>query len=127
MTCSTRGNAGTTTTTTVIHRPANSSRMPGITRATSITRRRGGPTNRQQLLAVLAITLLVGSLFTLILLALHRSRECAKETRKFLLLYFILFTYSISIKVKLLIIFLFEKSLFLSQKKKKEQKMLDVS
>ncbi|KAH0552036.1 hypothetical protein KQX54_004370 [Cotesia glomerata] len=82
VTCSTRGNTGTTTT--VIHRPGNSSRMPGITRATSITRRRGGPTNRQQLIGVLTVTLLVTSLFTLMLLALHRNRECAKETLKFI-------------------------------------------
>ncbi|CAD6235836.1 GSCOCG00008006001-RA-CDS [Cotesia congregata] len=95
VTCSTRGNSGTTTT--AIHRPGNSSRMPGITRATSITRRRGGPTNRQQLIGVLTVTLLVTSLFTLILLALHRNRECAKETRKLQLLLLLLLTTSSSL------------------------------
>ena len=73
-----RGN----TTTTVLHHPGNSRRpIGGITRATSITRRRRGPTDRQQLLGVLAVTLLATCLFILLLLALNTSRECIQEPR----------------------------------------------
>ncbi|XP_076160206.1 neprilysin-1 [Ptiloglossa arizonensis] len=69
-----RGNA----TTTVIHHPGNRP-IGGITRATSITSRRR--TNRQQLLVVLAITLVATCLFILLLLALNMSRECVQEPR----------------------------------------------
>lgn len=67
------------TTTTVLH-PGNARRpIGGITRATSITRRRRGPANRQQLLGVLAVTLLTTCLFILLLLALNPGRECTQE------------------------------------------------
>ncbi|XP_076237007.1 neprilysin-1 [Calliopsis andreniformis] len=73
-----RGN----TSTTILHHPGNSRRpITGITRATSITRRRAGPASRQQLL-VLAVTLLATCLFILLLLlALNTSRECVQEPR----------------------------------------------
>ncbi|XP_015119420.1 neprilysin-1 [Diachasma alloeum] len=77
VTCGPRGS----TTTTIVHPQGNSGRIPAITRATSVTRRRRGPTNRQQLLGVLAVTLLATSLFTLLLLALNRGRECIRDSR----------------------------------------------
>ncbi|XP_076300647.1 neprilysin-1 [Lasioglossum baleicum] len=67
------------TTITDLHNPGND-RGP-ITRATSITRRWREPVNRQQLLLVLAITLLATCVFILLLLALNTSRECAQEAR----------------------------------------------
>ncbi|PBC26987.1 Membrane metallo-endopeptidase [Apis cerana cerana] len=65
------------TTTTVLQHPGNRRKSLGITRATSIRRR--GPANRQQLLGVLAVTLLATCLFILLLLALNTSRECVQE------------------------------------------------
>ncbi|XP_003491860.1 neprilysin-1 [Bombus impatiens] len=70
-----RGN----TTTTVLQHSGNNRKPLGITRATSIRRR--GPANRQQLLGVLAVTLLATCLFILLLLALNTSRECVQEPR----------------------------------------------
>lgn len=67
------------TTTTVLQHPGNRRKSLGITRATSIRRR--GPANRQQLLGVLAVTLLATCLFILLLLALNTSRECVQEPR----------------------------------------------
>ncbi|XP_011313566.1 uncharacterized protein, partial [Fopius arisanus] len=77
VTCTPRGN----TTTTIVLPQGNSRRIPGITRATSVTRPRRGPTNRQQLVGVLAVTLLAAILLALLLLALNRGRECMKDTR----------------------------------------------
>lgn len=74
----TYGPRGNTTTTTVLQHPGNSRKK--ITRATSIRRR--GAANRQQLLGVLAVTLLATCLFILLLLALNTSREYAQEPRK---------------------------------------------
>lgn len=71
-----RGN----TTTTVLQHSGNNRKPLGITRATSIRRR--GPANRQQLLGVLAVTLLATCLFILLLLALNTNRECVQEPRK---------------------------------------------
>ncbi|XP_070151013.1 neprilysin-1 [Polyergus mexicanus] len=67
------------TTTTVLQHPVKPQRPIGITRATSITRRRRGTASRQRLLGVLAITLLAICLFILLLLALNTSRECVRE------------------------------------------------
>lgn len=66
------------TTTSVLH-PVKPQRPIGITRATSITRRRRGAASRQRLLGVLAIILLAICLFILLLLALNTSRECVQE------------------------------------------------
>lgn len=71
------------TTTSVLQHPVKPQRPIGITRATSITRRRRGTASRQRLLGVLAITLLAICLFILLLLALNTSRECVREPRKF--------------------------------------------
>ncbi|XP_043526357.1 neprilysin-1 isoform X2 [Frieseomelitta varia] len=71
----TYGPRGNTTTTTVLQHPGNSRKK--ITRATSIRRR--GAANRQQLLGVLAVTLLATCLFILLLLALNTSREYPQE------------------------------------------------
>ncbi|KAF3420991.1 hypothetical protein E2986_13213 [Frieseomelitta varia] len=73
----TYGPRGNTTTTTVLQHPGNSRKK--ITRATSIRRR--GAANRQQLLGVLAVTLLATCLFILLLLALNTSREYPQEPR----------------------------------------------
>ncbi|XP_043270753.1 neprilysin-1-like [Venturia canescens] len=77
VTCGARGS----TTTSIVHHPTSSQRpIAGITRGTSITRRRRGPTNRQQLLGVLAVTLLIATcIFTLLLV--NRSRESGQESR----------------------------------------------
>lgn len=64
----------------VLH-TAKPQRPIGVTRATSITRRRRGTATRQRLLGVLAITLLATCVFILLLLALNTSRECVQESR----------------------------------------------
>ncbi|KAL6430283.1 hypothetical protein ACFW04_007774 [Cataglyphis niger] len=67
------------TTTSVLQHPVKPQRPIGITRATSITRRRRGTASRQRLLGVLAITLLAICLFILLLLALNTNHECVRE------------------------------------------------
>lgn len=78
----TYGPRGGTTTTSVLQHPVRPQRPIGITRATSITRRRRGTASRQRLLGVLAITLLAICLFILLLLALNTNHECVREPRK---------------------------------------------
>lgn len=71
------------TTITALHHPGNDRRpIGGVARVASITRRWREPVNRQQLLGVLAVTLLANCLFILLLLALNTSGECAQEPRK---------------------------------------------
>ncbi|EZA54238.1 Membrane metallo-endopeptidase-like protein [Ooceraea biroi] len=67
------------TTTSVLQHAAKPQRPIGVTRATSITRRRRGTATRQRLLGVLAITLLATCVFILLLLALNTSRDCVQE------------------------------------------------
>ncbi|XP_071580162.1 uncharacterized protein [Temnothorax nylanderi] len=67
------------TTTSVLQHPIKPQRPIGVTRVTSITRRRRGTVSRQRLLGVLAITLLATCLFILLLLALNTTRECVRE------------------------------------------------
>nr|XP_012224493.1 PREDICTED: membrane metallo-endopeptidase-like 1 isoform X2 [Linepithema humile] len=75
----TYGPRGGTTTSILQHSANNKPQRPiGVTRATSITRRRSGTASRQRLLSVLAITLLA-SCFILLLLALNITRECIRE------------------------------------------------
>lgn len=66
------------TTTSVLQHPVKPQRPIGITRATSITRRRRGTASRQRLLGVLAIILLAICLFILLLLVLN-TNECVRE------------------------------------------------
>ncbi|XP_047352829.1 neprilysin-1-like isoform X1 [Vespa velutina] len=77
----TYGPRGGTTVTSVLH-PTNTRRqVAGITRATSVTRRRSGAPARQQMLGILAATLLGISLLTLLVLVLNTTRECVQEPR----------------------------------------------
>ncbi|XP_011861521.1 PREDICTED: endothelin-converting enzyme 2-like isoform X2 [Vollenhovia emeryi] len=61
------------TTTSILQHQTKPRRSIGVTRATSITRRRRGTAIRQRLLRILAITLLALCLFIFLLLALNRK------------------------------------------------------
>ncbi|XP_039311172.1 neprilysin-1 isoform X2 [Solenopsis invicta] len=74
----TYGQSGVTTTSILQH-PINPQKPIGVSRSTSITRRRRG-TSRQRLIGVLVITLLVTCLFILLLLVLNTSCKCARES-----------------------------------------------
>lgn len=77
----TYGPTGSTTVTSIIHQTNTRSQVPGITRATSVTRRRRGASARQQMLGIFAVILLAISILILLILVLNTTRECVQEPR----------------------------------------------
>ncbi|XP_015171080.1 PREDICTED: neprilysin-2-like [Polistes dominula] len=77
----TYGPTGSTTVTSILHPTNTRSQVPGITRATSVTRRRRGASARQQMLGIFAVILLAISILILLILVLNTTRECVQEPR----------------------------------------------
>ncbi|KAI4492198.1 hypothetical protein M0802_010004 [Mischocyttarus mexicanus] len=77
----TYGPTGSTIVTSILHPTNTRSQVPGITRASSVTRRRRGASARQQMLGIFALILLAISILILLILVLNTTRECVQEPR----------------------------------------------